>query len=113
MANPKKSYDMHIKLPDDITRAQIMTLVERAATTAGLYISHIGGYSRKKYPNAVHWHFKRDKKETGLIDATFWDVKSLLWLMIRYSEPEWVHETAPHLKQALDIELKSLDADLQ
>lgn len=108
MVKPKKSYDMHLDLPEGITRAQIMALVDRAAAAAGLYISHIGGYSRTKYPNAVHWHFKRDKKETGLIDATFWDVKSLLWLMIRYSEPAWVHEMAPRLKQALDAEIKSL-----
>ncbi len=56
----KKSEDYFVELPDGITEYQIMKAVERAAEAAGLYISHIGGYSRKKYPNAVHWHFKRD-----------------------------------------------------
>jgi len=110
MAKPKKSYDMHVEVPDGITRDQIMTVVERASAAVGLYISHIGSYSRKKFPNSVHWHFKRHKKEVGLIDATFWDVKSLLWLMIRYREPEWVHEMAPVLQKALDREVKSLAA---
>jgi len=108
MATEKKSYDLHVDLPEGLTRAQMMALVEKAAAAAGLYISHIGGYSRKKYPNSVHWHFKRNRKETGLIDATFWDVKSLLWLMVRHSEPAWVHQMAPALKQALDRELAML-----
>ena len=110
MAKEKKSYDMYVELPGGITREQIMKLVERASEAAGLYISHIGSYSRKKFPNSVHWHFKRHKKETGLIDATFWDVKSLLWLMIRHSEPEWVHETAPLLQKTMAAEVAKLRA---
>lgn len=108
MAKEKKSDDVYVQLPEGVTKAQVMRVVERAATAAGLYISHIGGYSRKKFPNSVHWHFKRDKNEPGLIDATFWDVKSLLWLMIRHREPTWVHETAPKLKAAMQTELARL-----
>jgi len=104
----KKSDDIYVDLPEGLSRAQIMGVVERAAEAAGLYISHIGSYSRKKYPNSVHWHFKRDQKEAGLIDATYWDVKSLLWLMIRHREPEWVKKTAPKLKRALQRELVAL-----
>lgn len=48
----KKSDDYFVELPEGITKKQIMKAVERAASGAGLYISHIGGYSRKKYPNA-------------------------------------------------------------
>ena len=82
-----------------------MKAVERSAAAAGLYISHIGGYSRKKYPNAVHWHFKRGAKEVGLLDATYWDVKSVFWLMIRRSEPPWVKEMVPVLLKELRNEL--------
>lgn len=110
MAEEKKSYDMHVALPDGVTREQMLSVVERAAEAAGLYISHIGSYSRKKFPNSVHWHFKRDRREKGLIDATFWDVKSLLWLMIRHAEPIWVHETAPRLRAALAREVEALSA---
>ena len=110
MAKEKKSYDMYVELPEGVTRDQMMRLVETASATVGLYISHIGSYSRKKFPNSVHWHFKRDKKENGLIDATFWDVKSLLWLMIRHSEPKWVHETAPLLRNAMAKEVAKLQA---
>ena len=108
MATAKKSYDLMVDLPDNISRDEMMRIVEKAAQKAGVYISHIGSYSRKKYPNSIHWHFKRDKKEPGLIDATFWDVKSLLWLMIRYREPQWVHDLAPLLRKALAEEVRVL-----
>ncbi|MEM9620010.1 MAG: hypothetical protein AAF993_00080 [Pseudomonadota bacterium] len=104
----KKSDDYYVDLPEGISKREMMHLVERAADRAGLYISHIGGYSRTKYPNSVHWHFKRDPKEPGLLDATFWDVKSLFWLMIRHREPQWVKDMVPKLLNALRAEVKQV-----
>ncbi|MEM1230664.1 MAG: hypothetical protein AAGI15_09015 [Pseudomonadota bacterium] len=106
----RKSDDHYIDLPEGLGRADLMALVERAAERAGLYISHIGGYSRKKYPNSVHWHFKRDPKEPGLIDATFWDVEHLFWLMVRHSEPAWVQAMVPRLLRAFRREVRQLGA---
>lgn len=108
MAKEKKSYDLAVGLPDETHKAQMMDVVERAAAATGLYISHIGGYSRVKYPNSVHWHFKRDKRETGLIDATYWEEGGTFWLVVRHNEPQWVHETAPLLQKALQAELAAL-----
>ena len=88
MAADKKSDDFYIDLPSGLSEHQLQSVIERAADAVGLYISHIGGYSRTKYPNSVHWHFKRDPKEPGLLDATFWDIKHLFWLMIRHREPQ-------------------------
>jgi len=110
MAKKKKSNDVYVDLPTGLSRSQIMDAVERAAAATGVYISHIGGYSRKKYPGSVHWHFKRDPKEPGLIDATYWDVRELLWLMIRHKEPAWVHRLAPKLRRALNREFAALAA---
>jgi len=84
----------------------MMSVIGKSAEHAGLYISHIGGYSRNKFPNSVHWHFKRDPKEAGLLDATFWDVESLFWLMIRHREPQWVLDKVPTLLRAIRRELK-------
>ena len=108
MTKEKKSYDLHVELPDTISKNQVMDIIEKAANSANLYISHIGSYSRKKYPNSVHWHFKRNKNEVGLIDATYWDIKSLLWLMIRHREPTWVHKTAPMLQKAISQEIEEI-----
>ncbi|MCE8001159.1 MAG: hypothetical protein HEP70_20215 [Rhodobiaceae bacterium] len=105
MAKEKKSYDLVIGIDDKMTKETMMGVVERAAKAAGLYISHIGGYSRVKYPNSVHWHFKRHKKEPGLIDATFWEEGAKFWLIVRNNEPQWVHDIAPMLQKALKKEL--------
>ncbi len=91
----KKSDDYYVDIPQGMTAEQVQPIVERAAQASGLYISHIGSYSRIRYPNSVHWHFKRHAREVGLLDATFWDVRSLFWLMIRHREPQWVKDTVP------------------
>ena len=106
----KKSVDTYIDVPAGVSKAQMMGLVERAASSVGLYISHIGGYSRKKYPNSVHWHFKRHRDEPGIIDATFWDVKSLFWLMVQKRNAAWVPAMVPTLRAALEREVRGLDA---
>ena len=110
MAKEKKSYDLIVNISDKMNKEQMMGVVERAAKATGLYISHIGGYSRVKYPNSVHWHFKRNKKEAGLIDATFWEEGAKFWLIMRNNEPQWVHDTAPDLQKALQDELAQLKA---
>lgn len=69
MAKVKKSYNLLVSITDKMDREKMMGVVERAAAATGLYISHIGGYSRVKYPNSVHGHFKRDEKESGLIEV--------------------------------------------
>lgn len=106
----KKSDDYYVKLPSGVSKDQMMGLVERASESAGLYISHIGGYSRTKYPNSVHWHFKRSPDENGLLDATFWDVKSMFWLMIRHREPQWVKDMVPKFLRALRREVRHLSS---
>lgn len=104
----KKSDDYYVDIPAGSVKADMLTVVEAAASSVGLYVSHIGSYSRKKYPGSVHWHFKRDAKEPGLIDATFWDVESLFWLMVRHAEPDWVKQKVPQLLRALRREFKHL-----
>ncbi len=105
MAKDKRSDDFYVDLPDSARLADLEAGIERAAASVGLYISHVGGYSRRKYPNSVHWHFKRHPNEAGLLDATYWDVKNLFWLMIRHREPAWVHKMVPRFLQALRKEL--------
>ena len=103
----KKSDDYYVDIPEGLTKAQMHGIVAVAAEKTGLYISHIGGYSRTKFPNSVHWHFKRDSGETGLLDATFWDVKSLFWLMIRHREPQWVKQVVPRFLKNLRAQVRA------
>ncbi len=108
MAKEKRSDDYYVELPEGISKKEMLGVIERSAERAGLYISHIGKYSRNKYPDSVHWHFKREAGERGLLDATFWDVKSLFWLMIRHREPQWVKDMVPVLLKSIRAELKLL-----
>ena len=43
-----------------------------------------------------------------MLDATFWDVKSLFWLMIRRSEPQWVKDMVPVLLASLRAEVEAI-----
>ncbi len=98
----KRSDSYYIDIPEGVTRDTLMPLVERAAKSAGLYVSHIGRYLAHKHPGSVHWHFKRDKREPGVLDATFFDVESLFWLMIAHRNPKWVKDKVPVLLHELE-----------
>ena len=105
----KKSDSYYIEIPGGVTKAVLMPVVERAAASAGLYISHIGKYLAHKHPGSVHWHFKRRKGESGCLDATFFDVQCLFWLMIGHRQPQWVKDKVPELKAALEREFSALN----
>ena len=104
----KKSDNYYLDIPHGVTKKTLMPLVEKAAASAGLYISHMGKYLAHKHPGSVHWHFKRDKKEVGCLDATFFDVESLFWLMIAHRNPQWVKDKVPTLIDALNLQFAHL-----
>ncbi len=106
----KKSNDFYIDIPGGVSKEVLMPLVENAARAVGLYVSHIGKYLAHKHPGSVHWHFKQDKNQKGILDATFYDVESLFWLMIAHRNPKWVHDKVPDLLQALENEFATIDA---
>ena len=68
--------------------------VEETAKQLGVYISHIGSFTRVKYPNSIHWHFKEHPKEKGCLDATFWEEGNEFWIDARNYEPQWVKDKA-------------------
>lgn len=108
--NKKKSTNYYVDIPEGISKELMHVVVDRAVESVGLYISHIGKYMAHKHPGSVHWHFKRDKNERGILDATFYDVESLFWLMIAHRNPQWVKDTVPELITALEREVALLDA---
>ncbi|MEQ8313432.1 MAG: hypothetical protein RL839_09730 [Gammaproteobacteria bacterium] len=106
----KKSDSYYISIPDGVSKDQMHGVVTRAVESVGLYISHIGKYMAHKHPGSVHWHFKRDKGEAGIVDATFFDVESRFWLMIGHRNPQWVKDIVPALVAALEKEIAALPA---
>jgi len=62
MATAAKSVRYDVSLKRKYKGVVVSSEVEKATEKSGLYISHIGSYSRVKYPNSIHWHFKQRKK---------------------------------------------------
>jgi len=101
MAKEKKSTRYDVLLSKKYKGQQMHKYIEEVALSLDIYISHIGSYSRVKYPNSVHWHFKEHPKERGCLDATFWEEGNEFWIVARNNEPLWVHKKAKKMQQEL------------
>ncbi len=101
MTKTEKSVRYDVTLNKNYTGKRFSKLIEKAADKLGLYISHIGGYSRVKYPNSIHWHFKQHPKEKGCLDATFCEEGNEFWIVARNYEPQWVKDKAVELQKHL------------
>lgn len=101
MATAAQSVRYDIPLTKKFKGVAVSNEVEKAASKLDLYISHIGSYSRVKYPNSIHWHFKQHPKEKGCLDATFWEEGNEFWIVARNYEPQWVKDKARELQEYL------------
>ena len=100
-----KSQRFDVRLSRKYTGKQMHEYVNNVLSELGMYVSHKGSYSRKKYPNSIHWHFKQDPKEIGCLDATFWEEGNEFWIVARNREPQWVKDKAKALQLALNDKL--------
>lgn len=100
-----KSQRFDVSLSKKYTGKQMLEYVNSVQNELEIYVSHIGSYSRKKYPNSIHWHFKQDPKEIGCLDATFWEEGNEFWIVARNREPQWVKDKAKALQLALNDKL--------
>ena len=102
MPKSTKSVRYDVTLNKRYTGKQFSKIIEKSSGELNLYISHIGGYSRVKYPNSIHWHFKEHPKEKGCLDATFWEEGNEFWIVARNYEPLWVKDKAVELQRYLN-----------
>jgi len=105
MAKEIKSVRYDVNLSKKYTGDKIHEIVEDVSEKLEVYISHIGSYSRKKYPNSIHWHFKEHPKKIGCLDATFWEEGNEFWIVARNREPQWVKDKAKRMQLALNKKL--------
>lgn len=102
MAKALKSVRYDVQLSKKYQGEEMHKIVEEIAQEVDVYISHIGSYSRKKYPNSIHWHFKEHPKEIGCLDATFWEEGNEFWIVARNYEPQWVKDKAKAMQTKLN-----------
>jgi len=105
MPKELKSVRYDVELSKKYTGDEMHKIVEEVAKELEVYISHIGSYSRKKYPNSIHWHFKEKPKEKGCLDATFWEEGNEFWIVARNYEPQWVKDKAKQMQINLNERL--------
>lgn len=106
MAKELKSVRYDVDLSRKYSGKEMHKIVEDVSKKLDVYISHIGSYSRKKYPNSIHWHFKEHPKEIGCLDATFWEEGNEFWIVARNYEPQWVKDKAKEMQLSLREILK-------
>lgn len=63
MAKELKSVRYDVKLSSKYSGDKMHKVVKAVACKIDIYISQIGSYSRKKYPNSIHWHFKEIQRK--------------------------------------------------
>ena len=96
-----KSRNIQVKVLGDLSLDTMETVLADVGMELGLALSHITTLSRKKYPNNRHWHFKKDPKEKGCLDVTYWPEGALFWITIRNYEPSWVHRSGQDMAALL------------
>jgi len=101
MSKKKKSVRYDVLLSRKYTGDEMHNIIQQTANKLNIYISHIGSYSRKKYPHSIHWHFKEHPKEIGCLDATFWEEGNEFWIVVRNYEPQWVKLKAIEMQKEL------------
>ncbi len=101
MAKALKSVRYDVDLSRKYSGKEMHQIIEDVSKKLDVYISHIGSYSRKKYPNSIHWHFKEHPKEIGCLDATFWEEGNEFWIVARNYEPQWVKDKAKQMQLRL------------
>jgi len=101
MAKELKSVRYDVELSRQYAGDEMHKFVKQVSEKLKVYISHIGSYSRKKYPNSIHWHFKEKPKEPGCLDATFWEEGNKFWIVARNREPRWVKDKAKQMQLEL------------
>lgn len=96
-----KSVRYDVNLSRGYSGDEMHKIIEKVSQDLDVYISHIGSYSRKKYLNSIHWHFKEKPKEKGCLDATFWEEGNEFWIVARNYEPDWVKRKAREMQMKL------------
>ena len=113
---PKRivSTDRTTNVEVDVTGEQSLDAMESllvdAASGLGMYVSHVTVLGTRRYPGNRHWHLKQDPRARGCLDVTYWPDGPQLWISMRTSEPDWVHESGAQLAFDLARRLAAHDA---
>ena len=104
-ASTERSTNLEVIVSGSPSLDEMESVLADAAADLGMAFSHITRLGTKRYPGNRHWHLKRSPDERGCLDVTYWPEGHAMWVTIRHSEPEWVHDGGRALKPAIEHRL--------
>jgi hypothetical protein len=92
--------ELEVYIPVPARPASIPHIVEQACAAEGLVLTLKGTLA--KYPNCVHWHFKKGK-ERGALEITWWERENRLWFKVAAGRTgAWIEEAMARLKEQIE-----------
>lgn len=107
IASTDKAINLNVILSGEPTLDEMEELLGTVGGELGLEFSHITKLGAKRYAGNRHWHFKLDPKTKGCLDVTYWPPGPAMWITIRRSEPQWVHNHGAKLGPAVERRLQT------
>jgi hypothetical protein len=88
---------------------QMSRTIESVISGAGLRQTLKG--TLRGYPGCVHWHFAKNGA-TGTLEVTLWPAQRRAWFSVQARRgADWIDESLPRLRLALERELNKVTAD--
>lgn len=92
--------EVDVNIPSHLKAESIPKIVEQACARFGLDRCSRGTLA--KYPGCVHWHYKKGRQR-GTLEITWWSRAARLWIKVAAGRSaDWITESIPHLKRALE-----------
>ena len=95
--------EIELEVPNGIREDVLIRCVEEICVADNLTCSLKGTLA--KYPESIHWHFKKDKQK-GILEVTWWKAKQRLWFKVADNRTgEWINESLSKLKKEIEQQL--------
>jgi hypothetical protein len=95
--------EVELQLPDGLISEAVVGVVEQICAVHDLTCTLKGTLIR--YPESVHWHFKRGRGK-GTLEITWWESGPRLWFKVADGRTAgWIDERLPRLKDEIEKSL--------
>jgi hypothetical protein len=92
--------EIEIRIPLKIKPATLIEAVEKNCSDYDLTCTLKSTLA--KYPECIHWHFRKDKQR-GILEITWWEKENRLWFKVADNRAgTWLDESLPVLKKKIE-----------